>query len=98
MTPADPGGDPLRVDLVPQLTERNRLTVGLRFLWAVPIGLFLVAVVAWFALVLAFFAVLFTGRWPEGLRRFVLGTARLNVRVNAYTNLLVDGYPPFSLA
>ena len=99
MTPADPGGDPVRVDLSPQLENRNRLTVGLRFLWVLPAALFLmvVGIAAFFVLVAAFFAVLFTGRWPEGMRRFVIGASRLGVRVSAYWYLLVDDYPPFSL-
>jgi hypothetical protein len=48
-------------------------------------------------LFLSFFAVLFTGRWPEGMRRYIVGVIRLSVRVNAYGSLLVDEYPPFSL-
>lgn len=99
VTTTDPATDPTRVDVAPQLEGRNRLTVGLRIIWAIPIVIFLavVAIAAWFALIAAFFVVLFTGRWPEGLRGFVLGVARLAVRVNAYTRLLVDEYPPFSL-
>lgn len=99
MTPADPGGDPVRVELSPQLENRNRLTVGLRFLWIIPAALFLmvVGIAVFFVLVAAFFAVLFTGRWPEGMRRFVIGASRLGVRVSAYWYLLVDDYPPFSL-
>lgn len=99
MTPADPGGDPVRVEFRPQLEDRNRLTVGLRLIWAIPIALFAfaVGVAAFFVLVAAFFAVLFTGRWPEGMRRFVIGVLRLGVRVGAYWYLLVDDYPPFSL-
>jgi hypothetical protein len=50
--------------------------------------------VAW---VIAFFAVLFTGRWPEGLRSFVVGVIRWGTRVSAYFLLLTDKYPPFSL-
>lgn len=99
VTGADPGTDPIRVDIVPQLEDRNRLTVGLRLIWMIPIFVFtlLVAVAAMFALIAAFFAVLFTGRWPEGLRRFVIGAARLGLRLNAYGRLLVDDYPPFAL-
>lgn len=95
----DPGTDPVRVDLQPQLEDRNRLTVGLRFLWIIPIALFtaVVGIVAFFAVVIAFFAVLFTGRWPEGIHRFVVNAARLLLRVNAYGRLLVDDYPPFAL-
>jgi Domain of unknown function (DUF4389) len=100
MTPADPGGDPVRVDLRPQLEDRNRVTVGFRLILAIPIVLFL-ALVALAAAVLAligFFAVLFTGRWPESMRRFIVGMLRLGVRVSAYTYLLVDDYPPFSVS
>jgi Domain of unknown function (DUF4389) len=49
------------------------------------------------ALVIAFFAVLFTGRWPEGLRSFIVGVMRWGTRVSAYFLLLTDTYPPFSL-
>lgn len=99
MTPADPGTDPIRVDITPQLENRNRLTVGLRLLWLLPILIFttFVVVAAVFALVVAFFAVLFTGRWPEGLRRFIVNVSRLALRVNAYARLVVDDYPPFAL-
>jgi hypothetical protein len=99
MTAADPGNDPIRVDITPQLEDRNRLTVGLRLLWVIPIALFaaLVALLACVLVVVAFFAVLFTGRWPDGIRRFVVGASRLLLRVNAYARLLVDDYPPFAL-
>ncbi|MEW6154079.1 MAG: DUF4389 domain-containing protein [Actinomycetota bacterium] len=99
MTPADPGGDPLRVDLAPRLEDRNRLTVGLRFIWIIPIAIYL-AFVSLAAMVVAFagfFAVLFTGRWPEGMRRFLVATGRLSIRVSAYGYLLVDDYPPFAV-
>lgn len=100
MTPADPGNDPLRVELQPQLENRNRLTVGLRFLWIIPIALFLavVAMAATVAVFIGFVAVIFTGRWPQGMRRFVIGTGRLATRVWAYGSALVDDYPPFSMS
>jgi hypothetical protein len=99
MTGDDPGGDPLRVDIRPQLENRNRLTVGLRFLWIIPIALFLalVGIAMFFVMIIAFFAVLFTGAWPEGLRSFVIGVERLAARVGAYAYLLVDDYPPFRI-
>ena len=99
MTPDDPRTDPLRVDVAPQLENRNRLTVGLRLIWLIPILLYAV-VIAFVALLLAivgFFAVLFTGHWPEGLRRFMVNALRLGTRVNAYGRLVVDDYPPFAL-
>jgi hypothetical protein len=99
MTPADDGRDPVKVGLTTQLTDRNRLTVGLRFIWIIPIALYMVvmAIAAFFVYIAAFFAVLFTGRWPEGMRNFIIGVTRLGVRVQAYGRLLVDEYPPFSL-
>jgi hypothetical protein len=96
---ADPATDPLRVDLAPQLENRNRLTVGFRLLWIVPIVAFTAVVTlgAIAAVIVAFFAVLVAGRWPQGLRRFVVDAARLVLRVHAYGRLLVDDYPPFAL-
>ena len=49
------------------------------------------------AVLIAFFAVLFTGRWPEGLRDFVIKVMRWGLRVQAYFLLLTDEYPPFAL-
>lgn len=99
MTTMSGGGDPLRVDTAPQLENRNRLTVGLRLIWIIPILIFtaLVAIATVLAVVVAGFAVLFSGRWPQGLRRFVINSSRLIQRVSAYSRLLVDVYPPFSL-
>lgn len=48
--------------------------------------------------IIAWFAILFTGRYPEGLFNFVTGVMRWGLRVEAYAFLLVtDRYPPFSL-
>jgi len=51
---------------------------------------------AYIVLLIAFFAVLFTGKWPEGLRNYVIGVARLAYRMNVYAYLMTDVYPGFS--
>jgi hypothetical protein len=97
---ADPGDDPpTRVDFQPEFENRNRLTVAFRIILVIPqaIVLGLLFVGAWACLVIAFFAVLFTGKWPQGLRDFVVNVLRWWLRVSAYALLLVDEYPPFAL-
>jgi hypothetical protein len=56
--------------------------------------LFIAATVVVF---IGFFAVLITGGYPQGLRDFLVGVYRYNVRVQAYVGLLTDQYPPFTL-
>jgi hypothetical protein len=99
-TPVDPGDDPrVRVDVDPQLEDRNRMTVAFRLILAIPhfVVLALLGLAVFVVGIIAFFAVLFTGRWPDGLRRFVLGVGRWWLRFQAYLLLLTDEYPPFAL-
>jgi len=73
--------------------------VGFRLILAIPQAI--VLVVLWLAAVvvfiIGFFAVLFTGHWPEGLRMFVLNVIRYQLRFEAYLFLLTDRYAPFAL-
>jgi hypothetical protein len=100
MATTDPGRDALRVDIAPQLENRNRTTVALRIILIIPVLVYAAAIVmaTAFAFVIAAFAVLFTGRWPRGLREFVINSGRLTLRVGAYARLLTDTYPSFSLS
>jgi hypothetical protein len=60
--------------------------------------LFFLAIAAFFCVFIAWFAILFTGRYPQGLFKFVEGVLRWGNRVAAYAFILVtDEYPPFSL-
>jgi hypothetical protein len=79
--------------------ELNRWLPLVKWLLSIPhfIVLFFVSIGAFFALVYAFFVVLFTGRWPRGAFDFVVGTLRWYMRVLAYYHLMTDAYPPFSL-
>ena len=82
-------------------TELNRWLPLVKWLLAIPhyIALVFVNLIAFFAVVAAWFAILFTGSYPRGLFDFVVGTMRWNNRVVAYAFILVtDVYPPFGFA
>ena len=81
-------------------SELNRWLPLIKWLLVIPhfIALFFVAIGAAFVALFGFFAVLFTGRWPRGAFDFLVGTFRWAYRVAAYFHLMVDAYPPFSLA
>jgi hypothetical protein len=95
---ADPGDDPAWVQIAPP-DRYSRLAVFFRFLLVIPQLFFgIVLIIAqYFCMVVAWFAVLITGRWPEGLRNFVVRVMFWGVRVNAWYALLADPYPPFSI-
>jgi uncharacterized protein DUF4389 len=97
---ADPGNyEGLSVEFEPELEDRNRLTVAFRLLLVIPqfVVLFFVGIAAGVLWIVAWFAVIILGRWPDGLRDFVVGVNRWSMRVEAYFLLLTDLYPPFSL-
>jgi hypothetical protein len=99
-TLADPGDDPrVRLEVASELEGRNRLTVFFRGLLILPQAIVLgfVGLAASIVVLVAMFAVLFTGAWPAGMQRFVVGFLRWNARVLGYYYLLTDEYPPFSL-
>jgi hypothetical protein len=71
--------------------------------WLLAIPHFIVLAFLWlaalFVIIFAWFAILFTGRYPRGLFEFVVGVGRWTNRVTAYAFVLVtDQYPPFSLS
>jgi hypothetical protein len=80
--------------------DLNRWLPLVKWLLAVPhfVVLFFLGVGAVGAVVVAWFAILFTGRYPRGLFDYVVGVGRWALRVQAYAFLLLtDQYPPFSL-
>jgi hypothetical protein len=80
--------------------DLNRFLPLVKWLLAIPHYVVLVVLVvgAIIAIVIAWFAILFTGRYPRGLFDYVVGVGRWGLRVQAYATLLVtDLYPPFSL-
>jgi uncharacterized membrane protein HdeD (DUF308 family) len=81
-------------------SELNRWLPLVKWLLALPhyIVLFFLYVGAVVAAILAWFAILFTGRYPRGLFDYVEGVMRWHNRVAAYAFVLVtDAYPPFGL-
>jgi hypothetical protein len=84
--------------------DANRLSRGLpliKWFLAIPhwIVLCFLTIGAAVCIVIAWFAILFTGKYPRGLFNYVVGVQRWSLRVSAYAVLLVtDQYPPFSLS
>jgi hypothetical protein len=75
----------------------NRLTVGLRLIWAIPavilllviaIGAIVVAIISWFAIVI-------TGKHPKGMFDFLVKFQRYSLQTMAYLFLLTDTYPKY---
>ncbi len=96
---AEPGDDArVRLDVVPAVEGRSRLTIFFRYFMIIPhmIVLFALFLAAYVVITIGFFAVIILGRWPGGLGTFMIGLIRWSTRVNAYTYLLTDEYPPFS--
>lgn len=78
--------------------EYSRLLPLVKWLLVIPhwFVLAFIWIGAFFAVVAAWFMVLFTGKYPEGIHSFVTGTYRWTTRVTAYSMLMTDRYPPFS--
>jgi Domain of unknown function (DUF4389) len=93
------GGDyPVSLDVDPPAPQ-SRLTVFFRILMVIPhliilafigIGLAVVTFIAWWA-------ILFTGKYPAGMANFSAGTLRWMTRVMSYLSLLTGKYPAFSM-
>jgi hypothetical protein len=90
----------LEIDYPDVPNDLKRWMPLVKWLLAIPhyIVLFFLVVAAVIAVIIAWFAILFTGRFPRGLFDFVVGVGRWSYRVQGYALLLVtDRYPPFSL-
>jgi Domain of unknown function (DUF4389) len=77
--------------------KRSRLTTFFRLILAIPhlILLYFWALAAYVVAIIAWFAIVFTGRWPRGLYDFSAGYYRYATAVTGYVALLTDEYPPF---
>jgi hypothetical protein len=77
---------------------RKRLRTFFRGILVIPwqIVQYLYGIVAQICAVIAWFAIVFTGRYPEGLYNFNSGFLRMSTRVNGFYYLLTDVWPPFN--
>lgn len=77
----------------------SRWMILIKWLLVLPhaIVLGVLSIVVFVVVVVAWFAILFTARYPRGLFDFVVGYTRWTYRVGVYTALLRDEYPPFTL-
>jgi hypothetical protein len=98
--PLGEGSYAVRLDLPPYRAARDRVSVGFRLLLALP-HLFIVWLlgIAWLvATIVAWFAILFSGRYPRPLYEFAVGVLRWSTSAESYLLLLQDEFPPFSLS
>ncbi len=94
----DAGQYPLvfEADYTPEL---SRWLIFIKWLLVIPnlIVYLFVAIAAAIVGFIAWFAILFTGRYPRGMFDFVVGSMRWGARATAYVRLWTDEYPPFSV-
>jgi len=92
------GGYPVDVD-AQLLPEYSRFMPLIKWLILIPhyVVLFFLAIGAMFVGFIAFFATLFTAKYPEGMWNYMVGVHRWAMRVMAYNFFITDTYPPFTL-
>lgn len=95
---ADPGGDPVKLSI--ERPESWRWQNAFNFILAIPHYILMIvfgigAFVLW---VINFFIILFTGKWNEGHRNFIVKVLRYQTRVMAYAMMLRNEYPAFGLS
>lgn len=91
----------VEIDYPDVVQDLNRWLPLVKWLLAIPhyIVLAILFIGAVLAIIIAWFAILITGRYPRPLFDFVVGVGRWSLRVDAYAFLLVtDRYPPFRLS
>lgn len=93
-----PGEYPVDVD-AQLLPEYSRFMPLIKWLILLPhyICLIVLGIGAAFVGLIAFFATLFTAKYPEGMWNYMVGVHRWALRVMSYHMLISDKYPPFTL-
>jgi len=95
---ADTGDDQAALSIT-EPEEFNQWLPLVKWFLAIPhyVVLSILGIGLFFSLIVSFFTILFTGKYPEALRDYFINVYSYSVRVNMYTGLLTDEYPPFSL-
>jgi hypothetical protein len=95
--PFGDGDYPVRFETNQFPEERNRWSVGLRPILVIPhvILLVLLLIVWLISAIVAWFAIVVTGRYPDGLYNLAVGYMRWTLRLEAYGLLIHDQFPPF---
>jgi hypothetical protein len=88
---------PISYGADPALEGRNRLTSFFRYIVAIPwlIVASVYGIIAEIAAIIAWFAIVFTGRYPEGIYNFNAGYLRMYSRTFSFSHLISDEWPPF---
>lgn len=93
---ADDPGYPVRleVDYPPRIARWRPLV---NWLLAIPVGiaLYLFLIIGYLSALIGFFAILFTGRMPEGLFNAIVVMMRWTIRHNVFYYWMTERYPPF---
>jgi hypothetical protein len=91
-------GYPVQVE-AEQQAEYSRFLPLIKWLLLLPhyVALFFLGIGAMVVAFIAFFATLFTGRYPRGMWDYMVGVQRWSLRILAYHQLITDKYPPFTL-
>ena len=98
--PFGDGPYPAELELTPPVDgDRDFTAVLLRIVFVIPqlVALWVLGILWGLATIVAWFHIVFTGRYPEGLYQFSVGALRWSTRVEAYMLLLTDSYPPFAI-
>lgn len=95
---ATSSGYPVNIEMDHQ-DEYSRFLPIVKWLLLIPqyFVYFFVVIGAMFVAFAAFFAVLFTAKYPRGMWDYMVGVQRWGLRINAYAYFATDKYPPFSL-
>jgi hypothetical protein len=97
--PFGEGPYPVQISIPRPGIERDRLSVAFRLILALPhvIAVAVLGIVWAFTTLVAWLAIIITGRYPESLYAFGVGVMQWSLRLEAYLLLLEDHYPPFAL-